>query len=331
VRILLPVHARSPGGLATSVRGLARALPAALEPDDELVVMEAVAGSRLARAVHEQVRVARAARGFDLVHLPDHRPLLGSRTPFLLTVYDVLYLDHPEWFPRAVAAYKRTMLGLALKKGPAVVVCGSAATRDRLLAHHPGVPARVIAPGVDPRPAAAGDGDYFVTVSVVEERKNHLGLLRAYREARRRGLRLRWKVVGPAGYGAAPILAELHAADGVDVVGPVGDAERDELLGQARFLAFPSLGEGFGFPPLEAMARGVPVVRSRGGALDETCGEASVAVEATDEAAWAEALVRLDEDAGLRDRLAEAGLRRARGFDWTRAAEQYVAAYHEAV
>jgi alpha-1,3-rhamnosyl/mannosyltransferase len=140
---------------------------------------------------------------------------------------------------------------------------------------------------------------------------------------------LRWKVVGPAGYGAAPILAELHAADGVDVVGPVGDAERDELLDRARFLAFPSLGEGFGFPPLEAMARGVPVVRSRGGALDETCGEASLAVEARDEPAWTDALIRLDEDAELWGRLAEAGLRRARAFDWARAAEEYVTAYRE--
>jgi glycosyltransferase involved in cell wall biosynthesis len=332
VRILLPTHAKAPGGLATAVRGLARALPGALGPEDELRVVAARgAGGRAGRALHEQFVLARAARRVDLVHLPDHRPLLASRTPFVLTVYDVLYLDRPEWFPRAVAGYKRAMLAAAVRKRPALVVCGSEHTRERLLAHHPGLRVRVIPPGVDMAPRGSGSGDYFVTVAVIETRKNHLGLLRGFEAARRRGLRLRWKVAGPAGYGAREIVPELRGADGVDVLGAVSDDERDRLLRDARFLAFPSLGEGFGIPPLEAMARGVPVVCSTAPAVGEAVGDAALRVDPDDVDGWADALLRLEEDRALGERLAEAGLAQAARFDWARAAAAYVAAYREAL
>src|SRR2546422_6353971 len=109
--ILLPAREAGSGGLGSSIRGLREFDPKALPPGDELVVVGESTGDgawlrpsrRLGRFLHEQVVVARAARTVDLVHLPDHRPLLASHTPFLLTVYDVLYLDHPEWFPPAVA------------------------------------------------------------------------------------------------------------------------------------------------------------------------------------------------------------------------------------
>lgn len=344
MRILLPAAEAGSGGLGSSIRGLVEFVPGALLAGDELVVMGASDGDggwqhasrRLGRLLHEQVTVARAARGVDLVHLTDHRPLLASRAPFLLTVYDVLYLDRPEWFPPAVARYKQLMLRAALRKRPAVIVAGSHYTRARLLTRFPGYPkdrVRVIYPGVWPRPPSSepAAGGYFLTVATIEPRKNHRGLLRAFRAARAQGLDLRWKVAGAPGYSAEPILEELRAEPGVDVLGWVSDEELDRLYRGALFTAYPSLGEGFGIPPLESMARGVPVASSAGTGLDESVGEAGVKIECGDEGAWVETLLRLASDAGERERLRRLGLERAAAFDWPRAAAEYVDVYRAAL
>jgi glycosyltransferase involved in cell wall biosynthesis len=342
VRILLPAREAGSGGLGSSIRGLAAHVPKALPPGDELVVLGGDGqpdgnwlrpSRRVTRFLHEQLVVSRAARGVDLVHLPDHRPLLASRTPFLLTVYDLLYIDRPEWFPPAVARYKALMLRAALAKRPALVVTGSEYTRARFLARFPDFPAervRTIHPGIwpadpvpDPRP-----GDYFLTVSTIEPRKNHLGVLRALRAARKRGFELRWKIAGALGYAAAPIVTELKGEPGVDVLGWIPDEELDDLYRGARFAVYPSFAEGFGLPPLEAMARGIPVACSAGSALDESVCEAALRVDPRDTAAWAEALVELQSDAGhLRAR----GLERAASFTWERAAAAYVEAYGDAL
>ncbi len=324
------------------IRGLARHLPAALGPENELVVLGAGTaggerlGMRAARLWREQVLVARSARTVDLVHLPDHRPLIASRTPFVLTVHDVLFLDRPEWFPRGVAVYKRGMLKAALAKKPSLVVCDSEFTRRRLLTHTsfpPGL-VRVILPGIEPPPAQTSSSDagtYFLTVATIEPRKNHLGLLRAYRAARARGLRLRWRVAGEAGYSSRKTLAALRGEEGVEVLGAVSPEALETLYRGASFVAAPSLGEGFGIPPLEAMARGVPVACSRGSGLDESAADAALRVDATDEEAWTEALLRLASDEPERRRLRDAGLERVRRFDWPTAAAAYAAVYREAL
>jgi glycosyltransferase involved in cell wall biosynthesis len=344
MRILLPAHEAGSGGLGSTIRGLCASIPEALPEGDELVVLGGVGpdGSwqrparRLSRLLQEQFVVARAARGFDLVHLPDHRPLLASRTPFLLTVHDVLYLDHPEWFPPAVRRYKRVMLQAAVRKGPAMVVVVSEYTRERFTAHFPSFPEeriRVIYPGISPPENVDGStpSGYFLTVSTIEPRKNHLGLLQAFHAARAQGLELRWTIVGAPGYAAGPIAAELGADPGVELLGWVGQPELERLYRGARFLAVPSLGEGFGMPPLEAMARGIPVLSASGTSLDESVGDAALRVEPTDESGWTNGLLRLASDEGERARLIRAGLERAEGFTWPRAAARYVEAYRAAV
>ena len=344
MKILLPVAEAGSGGLGSSIRGLCEFVPKVLPPEDELVLLGEGRGDgdwlrpsrRLGRFFYEQVVVARAAGNADLVHLPDHRPLLASKTPFLLTVYDVLYLDRPDWFPRAVVRYKRLMLRAALAKRPSMIVTGSDYTRGRLLARFADLPperVRTIHPGVqraEPSRDPQADG-YFLTVATIEPRKNHLTVLRALRAARERGFGLRWKVAGAAGYAAGPILAELRAHPGVDVLGWVSDDELERLYRGACFLASPSLGEGFGFPPLEAMARGVPVVSATGTAHDESVGEAALRLDPHDEEGWSEALLRLESDQDERARLRALGLQQARGFGWEQAAAAYVNAYHDAL
>lgn len=343
MRVLLPAAEAGSGGIGSSIRGLVEVLPGLMSAGDELVVTGISdddgrwqhASRRVRRLLHEQVTVARASRSADLVHLTDHRPLFASRTPFLLTVYDVLYLDRPEWFPPAVARYKQLMLRAALRKRPAVIVAGSHYTRDRLLARFPDCRehrVRVIHPGVrlETPSSEPTNGGYFLTVSTIEPRKNHLGLLRAFRAARAQGLDLRWRVVGAPGYSAQPILEALRTQPGIELHGWVSKQELDRLYRGALFTAYPSLGEGFGIPPLESMARGVPVASSAGTGLDESVGEAGIKITCGDEGAWVDALLRLASDAGERERLRRLGLEHVATFDRRRTAAEYVEAYRAA-
>jgi glycosyltransferase involved in cell wall biosynthesis len=341
--------------VGTIVRGLCASLPAALGPEDELVVVgtrvqeseqrrlqgrprSALMSPRLSRLLYEQLYLPVAGRGADLVHLCDHRPLLLSRRRFLLTVHDVFFLDHPEWFPAATVRYRRAMLSAAIRKQPAAVVCVSHYTRERLLAHYPQVEGShvvVIHPGIEPadpgEETERGSDPYFLTVAMIEPRKNHLGLLQAFKLARANGLGLRWKVVGAIGQCSDEIVESLIAEPGVDVLGHVPDDELDRLYRGALFHALPSHAEGFGFPPLEAMVRGTATVCSTGSALDETVGDAALRIPPDDRERWAEALELLASDAEERGRLRALGQRRAASLRLDQAARAYVSAYLEAL
>jgi glycosyltransferase involved in cell wall biosynthesis len=274
--------------------------------------------------------------------MADHRAPLLTRTPFTLTIHDLAFLDHPEWFPSAVVRYKRTFLRASLLRGPRAVICVSEHTRSRLRAHHPAVfekaPVPVIYSGMDApgssRPSEAtslpvsADG-YFLTVSSIEPRKNHLGLLAAYTAAREAGLALRWIVVGSELYRSEPILRALRSAEGVEIRGRASDSELERLYRGARFVATPSFEEGFGYPPLEAMARGTPVVCSTGSAIDEIVGDAALRVPADDARAWTEALLRLDAETPLREGLIRLGRDRAATFTWERASAQYADTFRD--
>jgi glycosyltransferase involved in cell wall biosynthesis len=345
IRVLLAAHqSLALGGIGTMAKGLAEHLPEAIGSHGTVVVAMPNRGRRLsrlgspgaaARVWHEQVRLARMAGDFDLVHLCDLRPLALTRTPFLITVHDVDFLDRPQWFPAGARHYKARMLAAALRKRPAAIVCVSEHTRGRLLHHFPDAnrsELRVIHPGVE-QPAAqwtgAGDPPFLLTVSTIHPRKNHLGLLRAYREARRRGLELRWRVAGPAGPRSREIRRALAAEPGVEVLGAVEPAELDRLYRQATFVATPSALEGFGYPPLEAMARGTPTLSSNAASLPEIVGDAAPLLAPDDVDAWAQALVWLAGDADARDRLSESGRARAARFSWQRPAESIVRLYRE--
>ena len=116
----------------------------------------------------------------------------------------------------------------------------------------------------------------------------------------------------------------------VKLTGFVADEQLPALLNAAEVFAFPSHFEGFGLPPLEAMACGVPVVCSNASSLPEVVGEAGLLVAPDDLRAWVEALDRLLSDPALRQDLRGRGLARARQFTWEAAARQTLAVYERA-
>jgi glycosyltransferase involved in cell wall biosynthesis len=353
VRILLNAHqAHAPGGIGVVAQSLAQHLPEVLSDSDQLTVVgldDVPAGqtrdghrrlgtrSAMARLLYEQTTVAKAAAAADLVHLCDARPLLLSPRPFVTTVHDVTFFDHPEWMPRRVARYKQAMLRAAMLRRPRTVICDSSHTRDRLLARVPSarqLNVAVVHLGVEQVAAEkqwdpAQSNPYFLTLSTIEPRKNHLTLLKAYRELRSAGYGLRWKVAGAPGHLSAPVLAALRAQDGVDVLGFVDAEERERLLRRACFFILPSLEEGFGLPVLDAFARGIPVACSRGSALDEVAGDDAVRVSATDVDGWSNALRTLADDDSLRKDLSQKGTHRSRRFSWTSSAQHVAELYDE--
>jgi glycosyltransferase involved in cell wall biosynthesis len=354
MKVLLPTHQLNAAGIGTFIEGISTAVPGALGPDDELLLVgdrpegldgenvtyvasPGIARARLGRLAFEQVGIGRATRGVDVVHLPNPHALLLNSAPFVVTVHDVFFLDRPEWYPRSFVVFKRAMLDAALTRKPRVIACVSEFSRRALIAHYPELEPEtcVIYPGLAPGPETPAPDEerepYFLTLATFEPRKNHLGMLRAVRLARERGLRIRWKVAGIEGYGSGEILSRLRSEEGVDVLGRVSNANRERLYRGALYFAFPSHAEGFGFPPLEAMARGVPTICATGTAMDETVGTAALRLAHDDVDGWANALLRLAEDREERERLRSAGLARAADFSWGRTAEEYVRSYRSAL
>ena len=161
---------------------------------------------------------------------------------------------------------------------------------------------------------------FVLTVGTLQPRKNHARLVRAFSKVDNRYLLV---IAGDPGWSydeTMQAIRETGQAERVRLIGYVGD-DLPALYSAATALAFPSLYEGFGFPPAEAMACGTPVVASNVSSLPEVVGNAGLQVDPFDVDALAEALVRLTEDNDLRAELRKRGFEQASRFTWEEAAE----------
>jgi alpha-1,3-rhamnosyl/mannosyltransferase len=265
----------------------------------------------------------------------------------VLTIHDLTLLLFPEWHP----ADRRARMAPALE--PAVtrashIITPSRSTRDDVLKLLPVEPERVsvipegVAPGFTPRPAAEvavrlaplglRQGEYLLFMGTIEPRKNLLRLLRA--------LELTPAAIGPLvlagghGWNNAAIRAtvdRLARGGRVRSLGYVPDELRPVLLSGARAFVYPSLYEGFGLPPLEAMACGAPVLTSNVSSLPEVVGDAALFVSPDDVDGLAAALALLWDDEALRADLRARGLVQARRFSWERTARSTLDVYRAVV
>jgi glycosyltransferase involved in cell wall biosynthesis len=297
-----------------------------------------------------------ATASYDILHFPVYLPVglrPPSRSRVFLTVYDLIPVRHPEWFPPGKGAYIRRALGRAV--GGAYVVCISEATRHDLLETLPIDPARVFVTPLAASPVVfypCPDMDawttvrrryelpeppYLLSLSTLEPRKNLDHLVRCFarliREGRMGDLSL--VLVGAKGWDYEPIFraaGEDAAVRGrVYFPGYIPDADLAPVYSQALAFIYPSLYEGFGLPPLEAMQCGVPVIVSDRPSLPEIVGDAGVLLDPADAdglCAWVE---RLYHDTGLRHRLAQQSLERSRTFSWTGCVRRTLDAYRTAL
>jgi glycosyltransferase involved in cell wall biosynthesis len=340
--IAIPVLTLVPGvvgGSETYVRELLRALarvggndyrvlvpPAAPDAAGGLpaVVADGYGGNRVVAMARAAVdpSYARLLGPADVVHYPLTVPLPRVRAQSIVTLHDVQHLDLPGMFPRTERLYRRIAYDRAARNADRVIAI-SEFVRERAVATL-GLDAskvRVVPQGLDHARLQPGDGEREELLLYPARRwphKNHERLLAAFAELRRERPGLQLVLTGGGDFAGMP--------DGVEARGHVSRDELVSLMQRAAALVFPSLYEGFGLPPLEAMACGCPVACSNAAALPETVGDAARLFDPHDPAAIA-AAVRdvLDDPAPWVER----GLARARAFSWDETARRTDAVYSE--
>lgn len=279
----------------------------------------------------EQVELPIRARraGVDLLlNLANALPLAGG--PHLVAVHDVLPLTDPQWFGRTFRFLYRRVHAPAVRRARAVLTVSewSRGEMSRTLGLPPGE-IRVVSQGVAPFDAPASDDAvtrarrrldlpkrYLLTVGGRDPRKNVPFLETVLRRIRKKGLEVPPLVVvgreAPPGRGR-PV--GTRASEETRFTGYLDDSELRALYTGATVFCYPSLAEGFGRPPLEAMGCGTPVLTGDYGPAREVLGEGA-RILPWDEAAWVEALVELLGGGNVALELARRGARRAERFTW---------------
>ncbi|MBA2479853.1 MAG: glycosyltransferase family 4 protein [Planctomycetes bacterium] len=291
------------------------------------------------------------AGSFDIFHslfhaLPPH-PHLDCRAR-VITIYDLIPMLNPEYFTPDMVAYFKQILK-SIDPLSDWVVCDSASTKRDLLRYVDIRPERVevIHLAADPTfrrvddeqrisdvRARYGipDGRYLLSVSTLEPRKNLPFLLRCFARLLESdalaGVNL--VLAGPKGWMSDPIYASLsdqRLKGRVHATGFVADEHLPALYTGALAFVYPSLYEGFGLPPLEAMSCGTPVITSNTSSLPEVVGDAGLMVDPTDESALCAAMRSVVDDCHLRSALSERALARAKRFTWRSCMQDHVTFY----
>jgi glycosyltransferase involved in cell wall biosynthesis len=280
----------------------------------------------------------------DLLHVPHYNVPLAYQGRLVVTIHDVIHLLFPG-FARRVGGrlYARLMLNAAVRKAKRIIAV-SRKTKEDILKHFSIDPEkiRVIHPAVAMEFAPASPrileatlsryglkAGFILFVGDVRPHKNVGGLLEAHRL-----LRKRWPGCPPM-----VIVGKRDRANGllknnpqsVRWLGPLPQRELVHLYSSAGVFAFPSFYEGFGLPPLEAMACGCPVIVSSSGALPESVGEAGFYVDPHNPGSIADGIVRVLQDQSLRKCLTEQGLARSRTYSWEKTARDTWKVYEEAL
>jgi glycosyltransferase involved in cell wall biosynthesis len=352
-----------PGGIGTYVRALLRRLPSTgveLEPVVALHRSSTLSTAGLPQArrlqLPRQLLYRRWVHGSSptvggdaqIVHAPSLAfPPRDSR-PLVVTVHDVNFLEHPDAYPANGLAFHERMLD-RLPDADLVIV-PSKATADGLAAiDRPPANVRVVPMGTDMQAPADAQRDqileelrierpYVLWMGTLEPRKNPEGVLRGFVDALDGGVpdadKLQLYMVGPRGWWSgdlADLISERGLTDRVRRIDAQPVPVRAALYAGASAFLFPSLGEGFGLPVLEAMACGAPVVTSNRSSLPEVAGSAAELCDPDDPRSIGAALAKILRDPDLAEDLRRLGFRRVADFTWQRTARQTLACYREAL
>lgn len=313
----------------------------------------------LAKVWFEQLAFPRTCRreGVDLAHVPYFAPPLCPAVPTLVTIHDLIPLLLPLYRGSILVRLYTRLVSQAAHRA-ALILTDSHASRRDIIRHLRVSPGRVrvihLATDDAYRPIPQGTQleavrqkyglppSYFLYLGGFDRRKNVGALLQAFAQVVS-SCRLQvasselWLVVAgrlpeedcPFTPDPRRIAQELGIFGQVIFTGWVSEEDKPALYSGARAFLFPSQYEGFGLPPLEAMACGTPAIASDRGALPEVIGEGGILLPPDDVSGWAEAMASLWEDEPLRRELGERARRQAARFNWARTAQETLRAYRE--
>ena len=323
---------------------------AALAPHSRIVPAAEELGSRPARLAWEQTTLSRLAKRLpvDVIHSPHYTMPLTASVPTVVTLHDATFFSDPRLHLGIKGRFFRAWTRTSLRRA-AVCVVPSKATADELSRHAtPDTDKIVVAHhgvdhGVFHRPSQVEldavtshlglhDEQWIAFLGTLEPRKNVPALIRGYiRAMSSRAAPVALVLAGAPGWdtGVDPAIKAVPADLRVVRPGHLPPALLAGLLGGATVVAYPSLGEGFGLPVLEAMACGAAVLTTRKLALPEVGGDA-VAYTGTGAGDIAAALAELLDDPLRRKHLSTAAVERAAGFTWAASAEAHHVAYDRA-
>jgi glycosyltransferase involved in cell wall biosynthesis len=364
MRVAIDARKLFDGGIGTYTRRLAAEL-AASDPKLELALLvdpadagrvhwprpipeHPVRAGKYGLDEHWRVPAAARAAGAELLHEPHYTLPLLWNGPSVVTIHDLIHVRFPHFFPPGAGTYARVVAGQAVNRARVVCVDSECTRRDVLeLLHAPPDKVHVVPLGIaaelapPPREEAAAyraahhlPDAYVLYVGARRRHKNLSLLLEAWRRmnaAQRPPLVLSgapWEADDPLAREAA----SLGVGSSIHFAGePSDDHELALLYGAAGLYVQPSLYEGFGLPPLEAMACGTPVLSSDAGSLREVCGGAATLLPPRDADAWAASILDLLGDSSGRPTRAAEGIAHAATYRWERTAQLMRAAYDEAL
>ncbi len=255
------------------------------------------------------------------------------------TIHDIIPIDRPEWFSRSFVAWYKYLLP-ALAKSAQHLIAISEFTRSRIIDAFGVAPEKVsvvlngIGPEFTPRfqpevdavkkTLGVSPAPYLLYVGSVEPRKNLVRLLEAWDRIQQSCPETQLLITGLSTKGSG-VFSEVNITripPRVFFTGYVRDEDLPALYSGALAFVYPSLYEGFGLPPAEAMACGTPVITSNGTSLPEVVGDAAVLVDPEDVSSIADAMLRVVRSESLRSEMSERGIKRAERFTWDNAARQ---------
>jgi glycosyltransferase involved in cell wall biosynthesis len=275
----------------------------------------------------------------DILHCPSFVAPWRVPRPFVVTVHDAATRrapgDHPlEWrlydralMPARLRAASRVIVGSQFARGEVIEAYGL--NPDRVVAVPYGLNARLFAPLPDVKPSGPGGPMLFLGKPV--GRKNLDAILHCMASSAGSAVgRAALQISGARGQdfpAYSALIRSLGLGSRVHWLGHVSEEEMPAVIANASVVVYPSLYEGFGFPPLEAMAVGTPVVASNRGSLPEVLDDAALLVDPTAQTALGEAIEAVLTRPDLRERLTQAGRARARTFTWEKCATKTVEVY----
>ena len=320
-------------------------------PNVKLKSVSFLPDNRWFRILWEQIAVGGDVRfrGPDVFHWPDYsRSLLAPGPRSIGTVHDLAFLRLHNIYDPGRRFYKKIMAKVSISRAEAIIAVSENTARDvtELL----GIPRpriTVIPNGIDSMfqqldadtceeyrtRRLGGIGPFIFFVGTMEPRKNVMRLLEAHGMLQKMGLKgIPLVLAGQRGWKSEQIVDAIQKGMAAGSVYWLGYVPRDELpilYNLCRIFVYPSLYEGFGFPPLEAMACRAPVITSENSSLSEVAGDAALLVDPLDVGALAQAMATLLEDRTMRDNMRQRGLERACKYKWDETARLTMDVYRK--